>query len=378
MPPAIEIVPYTSEHEDAVRAFNGRLKAANLDPNQYSIRFPDSHIPKWLPKRDGCDLYQEFFVAIDDQSEVRGGYILKHQPFLVKGKLAELGTYQLPISEGIIDRRYAIVGARLYRDALRRLPCLLGLGGGGTETIIGEFLRAAGWQTTPISFWFRVVHINTFLGNLSAFRTTTLRRWVLDLLRFSGLGWLGLKAGLTVVDRFNRLGAVSYEVVPEFSEWADDVWNRCKGDYSLIAVRDQKNLNVLYPASNPRFIRLKIIKNLVPLGWAVLLNTPMSGHKHFGEMRVGTLVDCLAGPDDARYVVACAREYLEAAGSDLIISNQANTAWCHALQRNGFIQYASNFPFFSSPSLTSQLQPLEENAAKFHLNRADGDGPIHL
>jgi len=284
----------------------------------------------------------------------------------------------LPISEGIIDRRYAIVGARLYRDALRRLPCLLGLGGGGTDTIIAGFLRAAGWQTTPVSFWFRILHPNAFLGNLSAFRNSAMRRRFFDLVRYSGLGWLGVKAGSAAADLLNPLGAISYEIVPAFADWADEIWNACKQDYSLIAVRDREHLDVLYPAGNPRFIRLKVTRGRTVLGWAVLLNTPMSGHKHFGNMRVGTLVDCLAGPDDARHVVACVREYLEAAGSDLIISNQASLAWCQALRRNGFIRFTSNFPFFSSPALTRRIQPLEENAASFHLNRADGDGPIHL
>jgi len=378
MPNVIEIVPYASEHEEAVRAFNERLRDAHVDPNLYSFRFPDSHIPRWLPRKTGCNLYQELFLAVEDQTTVRGGYILKHQPFLVKGRPVEVCTFRLPISEGIVDRAFAIVGARLYRHALRRQPSLMGLGGGGPQSPIAEFLRAAGWQTTPVSFWFRILHPNAFLANIEPFRTSPLRRGALDLLRCTGLGWLGIKAGFALRGPCRRPASVSFETVPEFSGWADDIWNECKGDYSLIAVRDRELLNVLYPATDSRFIRLKVMKDRVTVGWAVLLNTAMSGHKHFGAMRVGSLVDCLARPESARDVVACAGEYLEAAGSDLIVSNQASLVWRRALQGSGFMQSASNFPFFSSPHLTALLQPMAETAPSFHLNRADGDGPIHL
>jgi len=378
MQPAIEIVPYTAEHEPAVRAFNGRLRAANLDPNEYSFRFSESHIPRWLPRQPGSELYQELFLAVDGQSMVRGGYVLKHQPFLVLGQRVEVGTYRLPISEGIIDRQYAIVGARLYRDALRRQPYLMGLGGGGRHSHIADFLGAAGWRTTSVPFWFRVVQPNAFLANISAYRNSALRRCAMDLLRFSGIGWLGIRTGSALLSRFRQPASIAVEIVPEFSGWADAIWERCRKEHSLIAVRDQQTLRVLYPEGNPRFIRLKVTRDQVPVGWAVLLNTEMAGHKQFGDMRVGTLVDCLAAPEDAPSVVACACAALEAGGADLMISNQASRAWGQALRRNGFLPFASNFPFFASPRLTELLQPFEEHAATFHLNRADGDGPIHL
>lgn len=374
----IEIVPYKSEHEEAVRAFNGRLACADLDRNLYSVRFPDSHISEWLPKQEGRNLYEEYFVAVDDQSTIRGGYVLKHQPCFLKGKPIKLVTLRLPISEGIINRDFTLLGIRLYKDAIRRHSLLWSLGGGGLHTPIGKFLLSAGWHITPVPFWFRIVNPNSFLRNIEYCKSSLLRRIVLESLRCSGLGWLGIKAWLLSTTTHQRAARVSFEIVPQFTEWVDDVWNRCKNDYSLIAVRDQQILHWLYPATDPRFIRLKIMKDRMVMGWAVLLHTQMSGNKYFGEMRVGTLVDCLAKPDDARDVVACARDVLEADGAHLIISNQASQAWCQALRSGGFIEGPTNFLFFTSPQLTSLLQPREELAASFHLNRGDGDGPIHL
>jgi hypothetical protein len=374
----LRIVPYTTEYEKGVQAFNARLAEKNLDTSLYSTWFPSSHVPKWLPKRAGCDLYQEYFVAVDDDSTVRGGYILKHQSFLIKGSLLHIADYQLPISEGIIDRRFVSLGVQLYCDAIRRQPYLFGLGGGEYHTPLLRFLMAAGWQTVLTPFWFRIVHPSVALHNLTVLRTLPTRRMVFDLLGSTGLGWAGLKAIQAVKYKHRVSAGVTYQTVHEFGDWADAIWNDAKGGYSFIAVRDRQNLDVLYPASDPRFIRLKVMRDGRPVGWAVLLNTQMSDHKHFGNMRVGTLADCLAKPEDAADVVACARDVLEKANVDLIVSNQGSHAWGQALKSRGFMRGPSNLPFVASPALAPRLEPFAVNAKTFHLTRGDGDGPIHL
>jgi hypothetical protein len=374
----LRIVPYTAEHEEAVAAFNARLAEHDLDLNLYSTSFPPSHIPTWLPKRPGCDLYQEFFVAVDDDGAVRGGYTLKHQSFLVKGNLVRLAHYQLPISEGIVDRRFVDLAVRLYADALRRQPYLFGLGGGGYHTPVVRFLLAARWKAVLIPFWFRIVNPNVFLQNITAIRSSPARQRLLDLLRASGLGWAGIKAVQGLKGKYRRPARVTSESVPDFGDWTDDVWNDSKDYYALTAVRDRQNLNVLYPASDPRFIRLKVARDGRVIGWAVLLNTKMSDHKHFGDMRVATLVGSLSKPDDARDVVACARDVLEADDADLIVSSQGSRDWGLALRHCGFLHGPSNLPFLAAPKLAALLEPFAENAKAFHLNRGDGDGPIHL
>jgi hypothetical protein len=374
----LRIVPYTTEHEPAVRAFNARLAEQHLDRSLYSMAFHASHIPAWLPKQPGCDLYQEFFVAVDDDGMVRGGYSLKHQPFLVQGKVLQLSHYQLPVSEGICDRRFIDVGIRLYSDALRRQPYLFGFGGGGDHVPIVRFLRAAGWKARLTPFWFRVVNPNVFLKNMKTPRAFPAMPRLFHFLRCTGLGWVGVKTIQCVKGKYRLPHDVTYETVPDFTDWADDVWSECKGHYSLIAVRDRQHLNILYPATKSRFIRLKVMRGGRVLGWAVLLNTQMSRHSYFGSMRVGTLVDCLAKPENARDVVACARTVLKTGGADLIVSNQGSRAWGQAFSDCGFLSGPSNLPFLASPKLAALVEPFAENAESFHLNRGDGDGPINL
>jgi len=163
-----------------------------------------------------------------------------------------------------------------------------------------------------------------------------------------------------------------------FSEWADDVWQSCKGEYALTAVRDREVLNTLYPPEQSRFVRLKVNRTGRPVGWVVLLVTPMRGHKQFGNMKVGTLVDCLAHPGAAADVAAAARDVLARHGADVMISNQAHGAWCDALRASGFWQGPSNFLFAASPELAADVGPFDENRRLFHLNRGDGEGPVHL
>ena len=374
----IRIVPYTAELEPAVRAFNARIAAACLDPNLYSTRFHEHHAPAWLPPRDDCDLFQEQFLALDDDSIVRGGYVLKHQKFLIHGEPVRLAHYRLPISEGIIDSRFTTVAVRMYYDALGKQSRLFGLGGGGYHTPVNRFLIAAGYQAVTVPFYFRVVSPVRFLRNAAVLRSSQLRAAALDCLAWTGLGWLGIQTLQCLRHKHRPAASVACERVEEFGAWADDVWNQCKQHYSLIAVRDRQIVNVLYPRCDPRFVRLKITRAGAAIGWAVLLETRMSGHKQFGNMHVGTLVDCLAAPDDARDVTACARDVLESDGVDLMVSNQASEAWCRALRECGFLQGPSNLPFFAAPPLAALLQPFEENAKRFHLNRGDGDGPINL
>ncbi len=271
-------------------------------------------------------------MAIDDDSEVRGGYILKHQWFFINGALQHIADYRLPISEGIVDRRFALVALCIMADALRRQPRLFGLGFGGLKTRTAQYTRGGGWRMAPVPFLFRVVRPQAFLRNIRVIRTSAIRRCGLDLLAITGLGWLGVKLIQGIRPKFKASASVSCEEVLEFGDWVNPIWEACKAHYRLIAVRDCAVLQTLYPGDDPKFIRLKLSREGKPIGWAVLLVTSMTGHTQFGNMRVGTLVDCLASPQDAVEVAARARDILEARGADILVSNQSSSAWCQALR----------------------------------------------
>jgi hypothetical protein len=354
---SLQILPYTQQAVPAVREFNQRLQdgGATADHEQ----FPETPDPGWMPAL-------ELFLAMED-SMVRGGYILRRQNFSAAGATVSAAHYRLPLSEGVINRSYAMLGLRMVRDALSREPRLYAIGMAGWDKPLPQMLRRLRWPMCVVPLYFKVPHPARFLRHIRALRTTPLRRAVLDAAAFTGAGWLGMKAlGLT-----RRLPPAPVELAPAFSPWADEIWERSRPAYALLAQRDAATLDQLYPPSDPRFLRVRAAG-----GWAVLLDTQMQNHKQFGDMRVGTIVDCLSPPESAAAVVRAAASLLEQRGVDLIVSNQLHTAWSRALLECGFRDGRSNYLLALSPAFVQASGGA--NHDQIHINRGDGDGPIHL
>jgi hypothetical protein len=293
--------------------------------------------------------------------------MLRRQSFSAGGETVHAAHYRLPLSEGLIDRAYSMLGLRMVRDALTRESRLYAIGMAGWDKPLPQMLKRLGWRMCAVPFHFKVVRPARFLRHIRALRTSPLRRAALDAAAFTGTGWLGMKAlGLA-----RRLPAARVDLARAFSPWADEVWERSRGSYALLAHRDAATLDQLYPPSDARFLRVRAAG-----GWAVLLDTQMRDHKQFGDMRVGTIVDCLAPPEGAGTIVRAATSVLEQRGVDLIISNQLHAAWCGALAESGFREGPSNYLLAISPAFAAAAGGA--NHDQFHINRGDGDGPIHL
>jgi len=358
---SIRIVPYTARHVAAVREFNRRLIG---DTPIEDLQFPETPDPGWLP---GMELYVAVEQEAHEDGAVRGGYILRRQRFSVSGETVAVAQYRLPVSEGAVNQAYATLDLRLVGDALAREPLLYALGMGGWDLPLPQMLKRLGWRMCAVPFHFKVVHPFRFLREIRALRTTPLRRLILDVAAYTGAGWLGLR----LMGHGRRVRNVKCETAASFSEWADAIWDRSHADYAMLAARNSGILDALYPPDDPRFLRIRPSR-----GWAVLLDTAMQDHKQFGSIRVGTIVDCLAPPEDAANVVRAATRTLEKRGVDLIVSNQLHADWCQALAGAGFRRGPSNFLIALSPALAALLEEAEDG--EFHINRGDGDGPIHL
>ncbi|UCF68991.1 MAG: hypothetical protein JSV80_06825 [Acidobacteriota bacterium] len=365
------IEPYEQRHVPAVRAFNQRVLAGG-DPAQ----FPESPVPRWLPPREGIPVYQQMFVALEGE-EVRGAYMLKPQAFAINGRTETLAHLQLPISEGVADERFALVGLLLLKDAQRRHPLLFGLGGGGYREAIIKLLGILKWKRIACPFLFRVVRPARFLHGIVYLRKSPARRLLLDALAFSGLGWAGLKTVQALKRQPARRPARRVPLA-RFGHEADEIFQRATDQYAVVAVRDALILNTLYPPESERFLKLLVERDGKPLGWAVLLDTPMHGHKQFGHLRVGTVVDCLAVPGEEQTLVETLTGLLERRGVDLIVTNQLHRDWCAAFRNCGYLEGPSNFVFAASRPLDERIAPFQQNVHRIHMTRGDGDGPIHL
>jgi hypothetical protein len=371
----IRILPYASSYEDALRAFSARLGAGMAGAPSALLNMNDL-----LPKADARRPDDELFLAADENQTVRGMYILRHQDFWIRDCRQRIAYYKLPVSEGVINRVYSPVGVQLLLDALERQPLLYGLGMGGYRERAAQLLVAAGWRMLTVPFYFRVIHPAVFLRNIAHLRRSALCARLFDVLAVTGLGWLGSQALQAIHPPRPRETAVTGETVARFGAEADELWESCKTHYAVCAVRNRAVLDILYPADNKRFMRLEVRRQGRLIGWALLLDTPLTEHKFFGNMRLGSIADALAAPADAPAVVACARQALLDGGADLIVSNQSHVAWQKAMRMCGFLRGPSNFLLGTSPQLTRLLRadgrevPLQD----MHFNRGDGDGPINL
>jgi hypothetical protein len=361
----VQITPYTPELEPAVRAFNQRMRSTGE-------RFPESHVPEY-PRVAGRQPYQDYFVAVE-RKQVHGGYKLKYQAFWIRDRVKMIASGpQGAVSEGLINPQFNMVGVFALVDALRREQQLFALGIGGMRQRFAMLLEASQWTLDAVPFYFKVVRPSRFLAQIRYLKQRPGLAWGCEFLRRSYLGALAIGAAQL---RLPKPSLSSGEIVPEFGPWADEIWQKSKSAYSFAAVRDAATLSVIY--ADQRLLRMRVARAGQTIGWAVMLDTPMSDHKQFGDLRIGSIIDCMAAAADAPEVIGCATRYLEAKGVDMIVSNQSHEAWRRALFALGFLRGPSNYVLALSPRLSEELQPVNQLRRRFHLTRGDGDGPIHL
>ena len=366
----LAIAPYTEEWQPAVRAFNQRLAQAGI-----GFQFPD---------RDACTSHETTpivhrgFVAVQDGEIVRGGYLVQEQDFLLDGRRERLGYLHLPLSEGLIDRRYSMLGVQLIAHALKRQPLLFGLGIGSRDEAFAKVVLALGWQLQPVPFLFKILRPARVARGLPAIRRTAVRRAACEVAAASGAAAIATWALQARVGSTRGAADRQLTQVADFDAVADELWERHRHHYHLIGWRDAASLGQLYPHHHARYLRWQSTSAAGASGWAVTLDTQMSGHKYFGDLRVGTIVDCFGDPASAPSLIRDVTNALAARGVDLIVSNQASRVWTSALRQAGFLERPSNYLFAASPALFKKLASQAGNLSAFHLTRGDGDGPINL
>jgi hypothetical protein len=367
----LEFVPYTQEWTNGVRKFNRRMVAGGLEEE---LRFPEelqpdsaSDLERWLSR--------EYFLAVEGL-DVRGAYFLSHEHWYSGGRRLRVANFRLPLSEGFVDPRYKGTGRVLLRHALERSPLLYCLGLGDKTRPLSRMLAAENWIVAETAFYFRCIHPREVLRNIEWLRKTQGRRIVLDAAALLGGG--------SAIAAFQRLWMqassekTTAENIEDFGDWANELWDRAHGAYSMMADRTREILRLRYPASDTRFQRLIVRSDAGICGWVVVLATDMHHHRHFGNLRVGTIVDCLAVPGNEHGVICAAANFLEGLGVDLIVSNQSHRSWRSAFERAGFLSGPTNRFFTPSPELARLLSPFEKAFPLTHLTRGDGAGPIHL
>ncbi len=318
-----------------------------------------------------------YYLAVEEET-VRGGFVLGDYPAQLNSKPITATVCIAPLSEGIIDPNYSMLSMHFVRYHRTYNPYGFASGMGSPNNAYPRLLKAAGWSIFEIPFFFRVCRASRFLRHVGPLRSSRVRHVGSSLAAWSGLGaagFVGLHSRGLLVSR--QAAGLSTEVAKEWGSWVDEIWDQVRASLSFAVCRDKKTLKDLYPASETRVMRLLVRRGDAVVGWATTLDTQMKGDKYFGDLRVATILDCMARPDELTGVVYAISKTLQRGGADLILSNQSHNAWQDAFRRSGFLQGPSNYCLGISKAIADALQA-DEGTSRIYFTRGDGDGRMHL
>ncbi len=367
---SFRIEVYEARHLPMAQAFNTRLRAAGANSPVMLAASPSAFLPD-------SPLSSEARIVVDDEG-VRGGYVLQWRDFWGSGKPHRVCAFQSPVSEGIIDRKYAIVGLTMVRHALSVNPLLYTVGMGGINRPLPRMLKSLGFSQNLVPFVLRVNRPARFFSQAAHLRSSQLRRILLELVRLSGAGALGILGWQFMRAAFNYDRSVTFVPTDTLDDIADEIWLNSRDQYPLLAVRDSAMLRALYPLGQHKYRRMVVRRAGRYVGWAVLVEKQMEGNQYFGDMKVGVVADCLATPSNAAFVMQAAAEYLSELRVDVTVANFQHPAWVEGSRRAGFFVGPSNHGFTMSPSLLELLKPIPGGSTLVHLSRGDSDGLANL
>jgi hypothetical protein len=363
---AIRFVLYTTEWEPAVARFNRRMKEGDAAA--------DFDIPSRAVTPTSDLVRNEHWLAVEDD-EVRGGMIILTHPAWIDDSAREGGSqrvetvtnYQSPLSEGLIDPKYALVSAQLIRFALKQCRYAYVVGMGHEERPVARLLKAAGFTVRPVPFFFKVLRAGRALPELQPLRRKPLLRAAALFAAYTGTGTLAL--GVLQRSRV-AVGALRVEEITSATN-DDATWAALQRRISFGVVRNS--------ATIPRYLSREIKRFAVSdarghAGWFSLMIAPMRNHSYFGNLTVATIVDVVSSrAEDTAPMVALATEEARAAGCDLVVSNQLAVEMRLGFRAAGFLSYTSNYLLATSKALSAAM---DDDSA--FVTRQDGDGLVNL
>jgi hypothetical protein len=373
-PPKYTIRFAESGDREAIRRFNERLTAGGAGYRMpLSQRLPGEQFstPDYFVHR------RQLLVL--EGSEVRGGVLLQYHRIALRGVEQPFCWLQLPLSEGLVDKRYSTALVPLLRNALRHQKVAMGLGVGSMQETWSQILVKTGWRHRTVPFFFYPVRLRRVATELRYLASRKALGTAAKVAAYSGAA--SIAGAFWNAARRLRSPRSTWRatVEPGFDLWADEVYERVKGEYGALANRQSVSLNVLYPPDDQRYTRLRMQSRATgkEIGWMMVVHKTMRSDKYFGNLHVGTLVNGCASLEDVPAVIAGGLEHLMSLGVDLVVCNWSHRVWAEAVRSQNFLPGPSNFIFFVSPEAKPVLEkecPLSE----CHMTRGDCDTPSAL
>ncbi len=368
---AIQIEPYTCPEQAApAREFNARVSPAQ--PAFFLAEEPP------LPGAPGSVLRNDVYL-VREEGAVRGGFLIASFPaeFGDGRKVVALNTRE-PISEALVDSKYALLGLRMLKFMERQGPYLFALGIGGENLPFSRLLKGAQWRLSQVPFLFRVVRGRRFLLEVRTFRSSPVRRAAARVAAYSGLGGAGIAlAQSRCIQGAFSLAGVSIERIERWDDWIDELWSLRRADHSFAISRDLRTVLELYPfADRERAYLVRRDGRIV--GWISARLTCMCDDRYFGNLTVGTLMDGVVERQSRRAAVTLVSRALARDGADLLVTNQSHVEWLAAFRGAGYLDGPSNYILALSRQLAAEISTQPGGFERMHFTRGDSDGRFHL
>lgn len=180
-------------------------------------------------------------------------------------------------------------------------------------------------------------------------------------------------AGLTIVVRPK---SVRVEVREEqgFDDSYTQLWQAVSGRFGACLVRDQTYLQGRFGRRSDRYRVLACRQENRLLGYCIVKTKQFSSDPRMGNMKVGTIVDCLfdpAAPAGFQPLLDSVLAMCDREGVHAVLCTAAHAAVRRLLRVNGFLAIPSNLNFAYHNRTNMPLQDIPLDA--WHLMRGDSD-----
>ena len=339
---------------------------------------------EWSRKLPGAPADDTFPVRrrrllLCENGEVRAFQNFFEHELYLDGKVQPFVWPSGELSEGIVNRQYAIGCLMVLQHSLKMQPLHIGMGG---APAMQQILGRMGWKQTPcIARYLLPVRPAKVLTQMDWFQRTPARKTASRILAWSGLG-SGLGHAISG-KKLKRFLDDDYRAEPcdHFGSWADDLWHEVMPSYSAVTRRDAATLNRLYRPGDPRFHRVLVRHRGRAVGW-MLYSTQLKPTAEmdlgFGGLRVGALIDTFCRVEHARPLLALAVAQMADADLDLIFGHWTHQGWDQALRDVGFVRRSTPYPFNVSPAGAKLLFTADRPLASCHFTDGDCDGPYYV
>jgi len=364
---AIRFEPLSNANLEAAKAFNVRLKQSGRVPFLLRESLPSSNLEEGV-------IHARNYLAMEGDV-ARGGYMTVDYPSLLNGESLTVTNVQSPLSQSIFDNRYAMAPIQMVKQFLRHNPLCFVVGMGQQSNPLPRLLRASGWSVEPVPFFFRIHRPVRFLTGMPVLRSRWYKRVAASMAAYSGGGAVAAK--LFQRSRVPLTREFSARREENWGDWAAEVWAEFSASTRFAVRRELSVLRELYSAT-PRLRIHRVLRGEVTIGWSASFLTQMQNNSYFGNLLVGTILDCVARPDSLSHVAALADRAIAQEGADMVITNQSLSSWREAFSNAGFRSGPSIFQAALSPALTRVLSKKPVGDGIVHITRGDGDGRLHV